>query len=100
MNFDWTELAFGNKKPLKDLKATFIVAPREVSVARFKELIKTYLPKGNVVLGIANEPFVEGFEGQPQFRMLELTTVQKTIDLVKQSRLRTPLENGRCPGWI
>ncbi len=80
--FDWAELAFGSKKPLRELKAIFIAAPRELSARRFKELIKTYLPEGNIVLGLAKESFIDGFEGQPQFRTLQLSAVQKIINQV------------------
>jgi len=83
--FDWSDLAFGSKKPLRTLKATFIVAPREISAGRFTQLIKQYLPEGNVILGISKEPYVLGFDGQPQFRMLELKTLQKLINTVNQA---------------
>ncbi len=80
--FNWSDLAFGSKKPLKELKAIFVAAPREISPARFKELVKTYLPQGNIVLGIAKEPFIDGFEGQPQFKTLQRSTIQSIIDQV------------------
>lgn len=83
--FDWGGLAFGSKKPINSLAATFIMAPREISTARFKELIRTYLPKGNVVIGIAKESYVLGFEDQPQFRMQHIAELQKTIDTVNKS---------------
>lgn len=79
MNFDWTELAFGSKKPLKDLKAIFIAAPRDISAARFAQLVKTYLQQGNLVLGLAKEEYILGFEGQAQFKTLQLAAVQKII---------------------
>lgn len=82
MNFDWAELAFGSKKPINSLAATFIAAPREISAARFTQLIKTYLPQGNIVLGLAKEPFVEGFEGQAQFRTLQISGLQAIIDKI------------------
>ncbi len=82
MNFDWTDLAFSSKKPLSELNATFIAAPRELSPARFKQLVKTYLPKGNIILGLAKEPYVLGLENQPQFKMLSLGSVQPIIDQV------------------
>jgi len=85
MNFDWNELAFGSKKPLSDLRATFIAAPRELSPARFTQLVKQYLPSGNIMLGLAKEEFVLGFEGQPQFRMLQAGAVQAIIDKVNKS---------------
>jgi deoxycytidylate deaminase len=82
MKFDWGELAFGSKKPLKDLNAIFIAAPREISAARFTQIVKTYLPQGNIVLGIAKEDYVLGLEGQPQFKTLRAEAVQKIIDKV------------------
>lgn len=84
-HFDWSELAFQSKKPLSSLKATFITAPRAISPQRFTQLIKTYLPKGNIILGIAREPYVLGFEDQPQFTMLTIDTVQPIIKKVNDS---------------
>lgn len=63
----------------------FIAAPRELSARRFTEIIKRYLPKGNIVLGISSEPYVLGFENQPQFKTLEQSTVQPIIDKITQS---------------
>jgi len=73
MSFDWPD------------DSIFIAAPREMSTNRFTQLVKRYLPKGDVVLGIASEEYVVGFEGQPQFRMLKLETVQPIIDKVETS---------------
>lgn len=70
--FDWAELAFGSKKPLRELNAIFISAPRELSAQRFKQLVKTYLQKGNLVVGVAKEPYVLGLEDRPQFKTLQL----------------------------
>lgn len=84
-SYDWADLAFGNKKPLKDLKAIFIAAPREISERRFRQLVKTYLPQGNIVLGLAKEPYITGFENQPQFKTLNVQTIQAIIDKVNSS---------------
>jgi len=86
--FDWSDLAFGSKKPVDSLKAIFIAAPRELSTERFTQLVKTYLPQGNIVLGLAKEPYVVGFEGQPQFRMLQSGAVQMVIDKVNKSAVK------------
>lgn len=83
--YDWNELAFGSKKSLKDLNAIFIMAPREMSSKRFSEILKTYLPKAPVILGIAKESYVDGFEGQPQFAMLPAANVLPLVDTVHQS---------------
>lgn len=83
--FDWSDIAFESKKAINDLKPLLIAAPRELSAKRFTNLVKTYLPKGNIVLGIAKEPYVQGFEGQPQFRALNLKAIQPIIDKVNNS---------------
>lgn len=79
IGFDWGELAFGSKKPLQSLKATFIAAPRHISSSRFTQLVKQHLPAGNIVVGIAKEDYIEGFEGQPQFLTLKIDTKLKGI---------------------
>lgn len=82
MNYDWSNLAFSDKKPLKDLQAIFIAAPREMSGNRIKELIKAYLPQGNVVFGLAKEAYVDGFDSQPQFRTLTAATLDPIVKRV------------------
>ena len=85
MEFDWNDLAFSSKKPINTLKATFIAAPRDLSPTRFTQLVKELLPKGNIVLGIAKEPYVLGLENQPQFRMLQAKTVEAIVRKVAAS---------------
>lgn len=85
MNFDWSDLAFGSKKSLRELKAIFIAAPRELSAQRFIQLVKEFLPQANIVLGVSKELYVEGFEGQPQFKMLRIDLIQPIIDKVNAS---------------
>jgi deoxycytidylate deaminase len=68
--FEWGDLAFGSKKPIHELKAIFIAAPRDISHKRFVQIVKEYLPHGNLVLGLAKEDYIDGFEGQPQFTAL------------------------------
>lgn len=60
----------------------FIAAPREMSAQRFKQIVKHYLPKAPLVVGISRELYVAGFENQPQFKMLERSAVQSVIDTV------------------
>nr|AIA10734.1 cytidine and deoxycytidylate deaminase zinc-binding region [uncultured bacterium] len=83
--FDWAELAFGSKRPLSELNAVFIAAPREISAERFTQMVKQYLPKANIVLGLAKEAYVHGFEGQPQFKTLNVKTVDEIIARVNKS---------------
>jgi deoxycytidylate deaminase len=63
----------------------FIAAPREMSAKRFTEIVKHYLPKGNIAIGISDEEYVVGFENQPQFRMLKQDVIQLVIDKVAAS---------------
>jgi deoxycytidylate deaminase len=89
--FDWQDLAFSSKKPLNRLRAIFIMAPREISQARFKQLIKTYLPQGNIILGVAKETYVLGFENQPQFKLQSIDTFSKIIDQVNNSNTKAKI---------
>ncbi|HZP55702.1 MAG TPA: hypothetical protein VFB03_02960, partial [Candidatus Saccharimonadales bacterium] len=65
--FDWSDLAFADKSAIKKLKATFIIAPRQISQNRFKQLLKENLNEANILLGISKEPYVLGLEGQLHF---------------------------------
>jgi len=85
MNYTWSDLAFASKAPLNDMNAIFILAPREMSRARLKQLIKNYLPQANLVIGIAQEDYVQGFEGQSQFRMLKRAAVSALVDKVNST---------------
>lgn len=80
--FDWAELAFGSKKPVSSLEATFITAPRKLSQERMKQLVKQYLPKGNIVIGVAKEPHVLGLEDNPAFTMLQRSDVDQLLQTV------------------
>ena len=84
-DFDWNDFAFASKKPLRELRATFIAAPRQLSKKRFAQLVKRYLPQGNIILGIPKEAFVLGFDNQPQFTMLQLEDVAEVIAKVNES---------------
>jgi deoxycytidylate deaminase len=83
--FDWAELAFSSKKPVKDLNAIFVTAPRELSKKRFTQLVKKYLPKSNLLIGISVEPYVLGLHDQPQFKMLSFNDIQPIVDQVFKS---------------
>lgn len=86
MQFDWNDLAFASKKPLNNLKPIFILAPRTLSLARFTQLVKQYLPQGNILLGIAKEDFVDGFNNQPQFKMQKLSELEQIITKVNAAK--------------
>ena len=77
---NWSELAFGSKKSIKDLKPIFIAPSREMSTNRFTQIIKENLPDGNIVVGNALEDYIDGFEGQPQFKTLKLETIKPIIE--------------------
>jgi deoxycytidylate deaminase len=77
--FDWSDFAFSSKKSLKELRATFIAAPRDMSDERFVQLIGKYLPQGNIIIGISKEQYVSGYDEQPQFKMLSYKKIQSII---------------------
>jgi deoxycytidylate deaminase len=74
-----------SKSKINGLDAIFIVAPRQLSVRRFAQLLKRYLPKSDIILGISKQQYVVGFENQPQFEMLRLADVKVVIDKVNNS---------------
>jgi deoxycytidylate deaminase len=84
-SFDWSELAFSSKKPIKSLNAIFVMAPRELTLKRFTQIVKQYLPEANLLIGISQEPYVLGLEDQPQFKTLTTQVVQPIIDKVNES---------------
>jgi deoxycytidylate deaminase len=84
-NHDWADLAFTSKKSVRGLKAIFIAAPRELSKKRFTQLIKEFLPQSNIVVGLAKEPFIDGFDGQPQFKTLQHQTIEPVMLKVNAS---------------
>jgi deoxycytidylate deaminase len=83
--FDWSDLAFASKKPLSSLKATFIAAPRKMSQKRLTQLVKTYLPKGPIIFGIAKEKYIDGFESQTQFETLQPSDITDIVAKVNTS---------------
>jgi deoxycytidylate deaminase len=86
MNFDWQDVAFGSKKSINELDAIFIAAPRQLSKKRFTELIKIYLPTGNILLGLAKGAYITGFDKQSQFQTLQLKDVQSVITKIAASK--------------
>jgi deoxycytidylate deaminase len=81
----WSDLAFNSKKPLKELKATFIACPRQISLVRFTQLVKQYLPTGNIVIGLSENKFVDGFADQFQFKTMQLQDIKSLIEKVNKS---------------
>lgn len=80
--YNWSDLAFASKKPLRSLRATLIAAPRELTGERFTQLIKTYLPHGHIIVGIAKDGYIDGFSDQPQFKTLRLASIRAIIDKI------------------
>ena len=85
---NWQDLAFSSKSAVNKLNAIFIAAPRSISVARFTQLLQTYLPLGNIVVGISEESHVIGFEDQPQFTMLQQSDIEQVLVKVSKASLK------------
>lgn len=83
--YTWTDFSANDKAYLRSLKATFVMAPREISEARVRQLVKETLPKGNVVFGVSDSEYVEGFEDQQQFRALHEDAVLKLAEVVERA---------------
>jgi dCMP deaminase len=85
LELNWSDMAFGSKKALKDLHATFIAVSREMSSARFAQLVKQYLPIGNIAIGVTDELYIDGFDKQPQFKTLQFVDIKDIISKVNNS---------------
>lgn len=85
IEINWSNISDEEIELLNSLDAIFIAAPREISDARLLQLTKKYLPKGNIVLGTANEPYIAGFENQPQFKALDISIEHKIVSKVNNS---------------
>lgn len=95
--YDWEKFTDNDKRACRDARATLILAPREMSEARIAQLLRELLPKGNVIFGVAAEPFVAGFEGQPQFRMLPNGAVAAFEEKVSHAQSVRALHSIRYP---
>jgi len=82
---NWSDMAFGSKKTLRDLNAIFVPTPREMSIKRLTQIIKQYLPLGNIVFGCTDELYIDGFSSQPQFKTLSAKSVMVLAEKVNSS---------------
>jgi dCMP deaminase len=87
-DFVWSEIAFGSKRGINELNAIFVPAPREMSAVRFRQLVKHYLPAGNILIGTTDEKYVKGYEDQPQFRLFDVSSVDGVIEQTHTKQLR------------
>lgn len=83
----WGDFSDGDKQFFRGLKATFVLAPREMSQERVVQIVKSTLSKGPVLFGIAVEKYVNGFEGQRQFRTLDTTYVMQLAEKIALSSI-------------
>lgn len=86
-SYSLEDLSDADKQELRALHATFIAAPRSMSQARLVDLIKQELEKRHVVFGVAEEAYVDGFEGQAQFQTLPLSQVMPLAEKINQAGL-------------
>jgi dCMP deaminase len=62
---------------MKQEKTIFIAGSREMSPKRVLDLFKRYSKKGKIIWGVYKEPFIKGFEEQPQFKTLNIEILNK-----------------------
>lgn len=86
--YKWSEIAFG-KKPegIKDKPFTFIHISRDISEARILELFKEYISTSNILWGIAEEKYIDGFDGQIQFETLKESSFNSLVEKLKKANI-------------
>lgn len=87
INFDFSSLTEDDTLFLRGLRATFVMAPRKLSQIRLTQLSKELLAKGNVIFCIAEERYVQGFEGQDQFEMQPMEPILEIAKSIKDAKL-------------
>jgi deoxycytidylate deaminase len=97
---DWNNITKTDKKQLD--KRIFIVAPISLSKDSIVMIYKALSKKGEVVLGIAKEKYVDGLEKSEQFEMLSESMVPDTITTLSyfQRDLKYILDEIRFSGVI
>jgi deoxycytidylate deaminase len=85
VEYNWKDVSEIQLKQLNELDAIFFPAPRAISDARLLQLVRQYLPKANIIFGVANEDYVLGFENQLQFTTLKLGLSHSIISKVNRS---------------
>lgn len=86
-SFKWESFSDADKTLLRELKATFVMASRGLSGNRLVGLVKENLSKRNVVFGVAEELYIDGFDGQAQFRSLSLDPVLRLAEIIEKAKL-------------
>lgn len=69
----------------------FIRGHREISDQRILDLVKNYIKRDTITWGVFEEEFIEGFEGQPQFKTAKFENINALISKIK-SKLKLPNE--------
>ena len=87
----WANFSEDEKQYFRGMKVTFVLAPRDMSEKRVIQIVKSALSQGNVVFGIAEEPFITGFEGQPQFQTLAIRGVEQLAQKVATAKVSNNL---------
>jgi deoxycytidylate deaminase len=87
INYDWSEIVFQSKSELKDKDYIFIAGSREISKKRLVQIIKEYLPNGNLLIGILKSEYIDGFEGQPQFRSMNKEVIESVLKKIAAAKL-------------
>jgi dCMP deaminase len=80
--FDWAKEVFNDKSELKKFRGTYLAPAKELSRSRFRQIVASHLARQDLLVGLAKEDFITGFENQDQFKTLKLETLQADIQKI------------------
>lgn len=80
MKINWNDIAFTNKSEVKSKHYIFIAGFREISSKRLLDIIKNYITKGNILIGVSKEAYIDGFTDQPQFKSMSSNKIIKLVE--------------------
>ncbi|MFW5720134.1 MAG: deoxycytidylate deaminase [Candidatus Dojkabacteria bacterium] len=85
--FDWNGNSEKQLHEYATVQPIFVAGSREISPTRIAKIFKKYIYKGNILWGVHKEKYIEGFEGQSQFKSLakeHLVAVLKKLEMYKE----------------
>lgn len=70
------------------MSSIFIAGSRTISAKKIVEIAKKHIVKDNIIWGVLEEEYIEGFNGQPHFKTLEQEKLQYIVDEFQKLKLK------------
>lgn len=92
-NYYWDEIAFKNKDTIREKNYVFIAGFRQLSSQRIIEIIKENIVKSNILVGILKDEYIEGFDNQAQFKVMNSKKLLLLIEKLSSLKLKNQIDS-------